>query len=163
MGNLFNNKLSAKKIHSKPYNKYGAISDINNEDLNMDRKMSHVTLRQLMISVFAFGLIQFVSHFTYFMGYLETATTDHYEIAPLFNSFAICLAFLWSYCVYKLSINGEVILYLFLMYVGVVVCGYSFIKYGDGFDLLLRTSNIYLIISAFLESLSLILIKYANR
>merc|ERR1712157_160084 len=93
-----------------------------------------------MISVFAFGLIQFVSHFTYFMGYLETATTDHYEIAPLFNSFAICLAFLWSYCVYKLSINGEVILYL-----------------------LLRTSNIYLIISAFLESLSLILIKYANR
>merc|ERR1712157_677 len=116
-----------------------------------------------MISVFAFGLIQFVSHFTYFMGYLETATTDHYEIAPLFNSFAICLAFLWSYCVYKLSINGEVILYLFLMYVGVIVCGYSFIKYGDGFDLLLRTSNIYLIISAFLESLSLILIKYANR
>lgn len=158
--NLFKrNKKRIMDNNNTNNNKYGSIA-INNNDNNIKPTKS------LLISIIIFGIIQFGSHICFFNGYLERNMNDHFEIAPLFNSLTIGFAFIWLYLIYKINLNSEIMLYLFLMYVGVFILGYSFMKYsssGLGFKLLFKISNIYLILSALFESLGYILIKYAQK
>jgi hypothetical protein len=166
-------------------NKYGALSDLkhpahsttshNLADLASVQQdgSSVVTTKQLVMAVSTFGIIQFTSHLTFFNGYLdeEIASDDiasdhltHFGLAPLFYSVAIGLAFLWSNVFYGHSLNSELLTYLFVMYIGVAVCGYSFVIDGEGgMALWTRKSNAFLVFSALLESVAYIVIKYAHR
>ena len=156
--NLF--KRNKKKImdnnnNNNNNNNYGSIITKKNEN-------NIIGIKQLLISIFVFGIIQFGSHIFFFNGYLEI---NNYEIAPLFNSLSIGFVFIWLYFINKINLNSEIMLYLFLMYTGIFILGYSFIKYssGLGFKLLLTMSNIYLILSALFESFGYILIKICGQ
>jgi len=165
-------------------NKYGALSDLKNAGNTATHKLadlasvqehdgsSAVTTKQLVMAVATFGIIQFTSHLTFFNGYLDdeiaadgdVAKHAHFGLAPLFYSVAIGLAFLWSNVFYGHSLNSELLTYLFVMYIGVAVCGYSFVMAGDGgMALWTRRSNAFLVFSALLESVAYIVVKYAHR
>ena len=165
------------KVH---HNKYGALSDLSNTMTTNGHKVTNYPsskskptkdLKQLLVAVVVFGLIQFMSHLTFFNGYLDGedgeshSSWSHLAIAPLFNSIAIICAFLWSYFFHQTAVNSELLSYLFLMYIGVAVCGYSFVMdgYDEGMALLTRKSNAFLVFSALLESVAYLLIKYAHR
>jgi len=161
-----NSKHSIHSTHTTSHN-LADLASVQQEGSSV------VTTKQLVMAVSTFGIIQFTSHLTFFNGYLdeEIASGDiasdhltHFGLAPLFYSVAIGLAFLWSNVFYGHSLNSELLTYLFVMYIGVAVCGYSFVIDGEGgMALWTRKSNAFLVFSALLESVAYIVIKYAHR
>jgi len=155
-------------------NKYGALSDLKDNAVHpASRRLADLaavheaesvpTTKQLVMAVTTFGVIQFASHSTFFNGYLDEEQA-HFGIAPLFYSVAIGLAFLWSNVFYQRPLNSELLTYLFVMYIGVAVCGYSVVMdVVDGAALWKRKTNALLVFSALLESVGYIVIKYAHR
>jgi len=170
-------KIMDSNAFTMNHNKYGTLSDLSSSTMPTMRKRSigrgdSCSLRQMLLPVVVFGIIQFGSHLTFFNGYLDhtssggndSANADDVAVAPLFNSIAIVFAFLWSHFFHETTVNSELVSYLFLMYIGVAVCGYSFVVNGvDGVAVLVRKSNVFLVFSALLESVAYLLIKYARR